>query len=64
MGYNGEQRYIDEIDSICSNSSCAFFVAHWYYDGIKGQLSKKIFNHVINNYQFYADEKYFHVYTN
>lgn len=64
MGYNGEQRYINEIDSICSNNSCVFFVAHWYYDGIEGQLSEKIFNHVINNYQLYAEEKYFHVYTN
>lgn len=64
FGYDGVNRYISEIDDLCSANSCGFLVAYWYYDGVKGQLSKEIFNYVINDYELLNKEKYFHVYGN
>ena len=53
MGYNGDIRYINEVDDICSNNSCLFFLDKYEFgdDGEdENQTSKKILNYVYKNY--------------
>lgn len=64
MGYNGEFRYVKEIDKICSENSCVFFVEDIDFDNEYCQVSKVIYDYVINKYKLIESYKYFAVYSN
>ena len=64
FGYRGSRGYMKDIDNICKNNSCVFFVAYWYYDEVKGQLNKDIIDYVVNDYNLIDRYKYFDVYSN
>ena len=63
MGYNGYKKYINEIDDICSSSSCMFIVDSSWIDRLddedfnsdKFQINYDIIKYVYDNY----DLKYF-----
>ena len=63
MGYNGDIKMIRKIDNICNKNSCVFFVEPNDFKGYT-QLSKKIYYHVINNYQLVESNKYLDIYSN
>lgn len=64
FGYRGSSGYIDDINEICLDNSCVFFVAYWYYDEVEGQLNEEIFDYITNNYILIDEYKYFHIYAN
>lgn len=64
MGYNGDERYILEIDRICDIKSCIFFVEDIDFDNEYCQVSKVIYDYVINNYTLVDRNEYFDVYSN
>lgn len=64
MGYNGDKRYILEIERICRNKSCVFFVGNIDFDNEYCQFSKVIYDYVINNYTLVDSYEYFDVYSN
>ena len=51
MGYRGAERYIMEIEDMCDDKVCAFFVNVNLYDSGYTQFDKKIFDYIIENYQ-------------
>ena len=64
MGYRGEEKYIQEIDSICQSKSCVFFVDEDMFKGKYTQFSREIYNYVIQSYSKVEESDYFNVYTN
>lgn len=64
FGYKGSLGYIKDIDNLCNNNSCVFFVAYWYYDEVEGQFNKDILDYVVKNYNLIDKYKYFDVYSN
>lgn len=63
MGYNGSAKYIDEIDDNCRSNKCIFFVELNALNSKGAQLSKEIFNYVIDNYEKIDEYKNIGVYT-
>ena len=59
LGYNGEKRIIEYFDSLPSNTK---FIIHKQYGG--GHLSKKVYDHIKNNYNLYKTFSIYEVYTN
>lgn len=50
MGYNGENRYVEEIKDICSKDKCLFIINESDLTNQEySQISKKILEYVINN---------------
>lgn len=50
MGYNGEDRYIEEIKDICSKEKCLFIINESDLTNEEySQVSKKILEYVVNN---------------
>ena len=72
MGYHGDDRYIKEIDEICSYEKCSFIVDTIYIKAINGekrlhdtnQTSLKIIKYVYNNYDLVGREYGFDFYSN
>lgn len=50
MGYNGENRYVEEIKDICSKDKCLFIINESDLTNEEySQISKKILKYVVNN---------------
>lgn len=50
MGYNGEERYVEELKDICSKEKCLFIINESDLDNEEySQISKKILEYVVNN---------------
>ena len=62
MGYNGEEKWIKEIDETCKNTKCLLILDH--YKNINTQISMKINNYVIDNYKFEKNIDLYDLYTN
>ena len=63
MGYNGEEKYIKEIDSYCSQNKCMFVLVS--EDLVhQNQTSKKILDYVQRNYDNVTNFEAFSIYTN
>ena len=62
MGYNGEEKWIKEIDETCKNTKCLLILDH--YKDINTQISMKINNYVIDNYKFEKNIDLYDLYTN
>ena len=63
MGYHGSQRIVKEIDNLCQNNSCVFFVEDMSSEK-DGQFSKVIYYYVLNQYHRIAGNGSFFVYDN
>ena len=63
MGYHGSQRIVKEIDNLCQNNSCVFFVEDMSSEK-DGQFSKVIYYYVLNQYHRIAGNSSFFVYDN
>lgn len=65
MGYNGANRYIDEIDSFCANNKCAFILNKYEIpaDGYV-QTNIDILNHIPEHYSLVDNVDNFDIYTN
>ena len=60
-----EDKYIKEIDNICSKEECLFMLNPEEFDGEVNQLYKPLKDYVVNNYELVTDEIYFYnVYGN
>ena len=59
LGYNGENRVIKYFDSLPPNTK--FILQKKYIGG--GQLSKKVYDHIKNNYTLYKTFAIYEVYT-
>lgn len=64
MGYHGGERYVDEIDNMCSRGRCVFFIDENMYDSEDTQFSKEIFDYVVNHYSKVEEYRAFSVYKN
>ena len=62
MGYNGEEKWIIEIDNVCNKNKCLLIIDHYKED--KSQISQKINNYVINNYNFIKTIELYDLYIN
>ena len=62
MGYDGENKWIKEIDNDCKSNKCLIILDH--YKEINPQISMKINNHIINNYKFEKTIGLYDLYTN
>ncbi len=63
MGYNGEDKYIKEIDSYCSQNKCMFVLVS--EDLVHpNQTSKKILDYVQKKYDNITNFEAFSIYTN
>ena len=62
MGYNGEEKWINEINNYCQNNKCLIVLEH--FKDINKQLSIKINNYVTNNYKFEKTIGVYDLYTN
>lgn len=49
MGYNGSYKMVNEIDNVCDENSCVFYVDENFIEN-SPQFSKTIYNYIINNY--------------
>ena len=63
MGYKGEEKYIKEIDSYCSQNKCMFVLISEDLAG-KNQTSKKLLDYVQRNYDNVTNFEAFGIYTN
>ena len=63
MGYDGSKRYIDDIENICDNSTCLFYVEEIKFYN-KTQFNYDIYNYVINNYEKIDSNEYLDIYVN
>lgn len=63
MGYHGSIRYIDEVDSYCSNHKCMFVLLKGEFDGIT-QTNEEIVDYVKNNYNMVDDTYLLDIYNN
>ena len=65
MGYHGEIKYIDEIDSKCLKEKCLFIVNESELNcDFYNQTSTEILSYVINNYTKIYSSSVFGVYVN
>ena len=65
MGYNGANRYIEEIDNYCKDNKCVFIINDNEEDLSKTvQTNIKILNYVKNNYNSIYKSNIFSVYIN
>ena len=64
MGYNGSNKYIKEMSSICNENDCIFYVDYNIKNNKVTQFNRDIFNYVINNYNKIDSYEYFDVYSN
>lgn len=67
MGYHGEDKYIQELEDICSNSSCAFLIYRYEInkdDPNSNQTSIKIIEYIYKNYLNTDLIDDFEIYTN
>ena len=62
MGYNGENKWIKEIDNDCKNTKCLIILDH--YKNINSQISMKLNNHIINKYTFKKTIESYDLYIN
>lgn len=60
MGYKGDIKIINEVNSMCKNNKCIFILDHT----TKGQTNKNITNFVKNNYQKKDTIDIFTIYSN
>lgn len=64
MGYRGYEKYIAEIEKMCSAETCVFFVDEDIRDADDTQFSREVFDYVVNNYSKIEEYCYFSVYSN
>ena len=67
MGYQGGEggrKFVNEMDSICSKSSCVFFVDEGIKNSRYGQFNKEIYDYVVNNYKKCIEHENLSVFTN
>lgn len=65
MGYNGANKYIEEIDNYCKDNKCVFIINDNEEDLSKTvQTNIKILNYVKNNYNSIYKSNIFSVYIN
>ncbi len=64
MGYDGSKRYIKDINNKCINSKCVFYVNKYIIFDKSNQLSREIYDYVINNYSIYSSDSNFNIYSN
>ncbi|MBQ8682004.1 MAG: hypothetical protein IJ509_03745 [Bacilli bacterium] len=64
MGYNGTQKYIDEIDNYCKEEKCVFIINDNESDVVDIQTSGEILDYVSNNYRQVYCSSTFSVYIN
>lgn len=65
MGYKGIEERILELDNICKNENCLFFVEYYDDPNLNNQSQvDKFYSYVVNNYEKISDETYFSVYSN
>lgn len=65
MGYNGANRYIEEIDNYCKNNKCLFIINDQEESiSITIQTNMKILEYVQKNYQGIYNSNTFSVYIN
>ena len=60
IGYNGDKKYIKEIDNYCNKNKCLFLLKS--YDFNKEQVNKKIIDYIKNNYKYIEQDKYNYFY--
>ena len=63
MGYHGSERITKEIEDICKQNTCVFFVEDMSSEK-DGQFSKKIYYYVLNRYQRKSGNDSFFIYDN
>lgn len=64
MGYNGEERYIEEIFDYCNVNSCMFVLYKYEFNNEINQTNKNIVEFVHYNYNKKEELEWFYVYTN
>lgn len=64
MGYNGTNRYINEIDNYCLNRKCMFILYDYEFENEINQTNKEFISFVKNNYIIFNNIEYFSIYTN
>lgn len=60
MGYNGDQKYIKEVDEVCNDNKCVFVLD----DQMIGQNNQNIYNYVKDNYELKEVIGNFEIYIN
>ena len=65
MGYEGEKRYVREIDNNCQKHKCVFFISDEEAEGkVYNQVNLKILEYVITHYEKKYSSNTFSVYVN
>ena len=62
MGYDGEEKYIKEIDNYCKNNKCLFLILPYINEG--NQINRQIINYVKENYNYIDRNDYLLFYSN
>ena len=63
LGYHGDIKIIKEIDQICRDKTCVFFVEEQKFEKYS-QFNEKIYDYVLNNFHKIGGNDYFFVYDN
>lgn len=64
MGYNGSEKYIQEIDDYCKSNSCLFILYKYEFNSEITQTNRKIVDFVIDNYKLKEEVDWFNIYSN